>query len=217
MGSTRRQGLRRFLRREYVWSAVVLAIVVAAMFPVRRFAPALQEALDEHTGPGILLYLGLNIVDALFAPGATLPLIPVAVRVWGRLPAALLTIAGWTAGSLLAFLIARRWGGPIVEKLVPLERVKQMRGYLPENLFWSVVLFRAVLPMDVISYVIGLFTDMPTREYLFATLLGLVPSALLLTALGKMPNGYDVIMLGVGGLAAAGYFLVVRRRRHRAV
>jgi hypothetical protein len=36
-----------------------------------------------------------------------------------------------------------------------------MRRYIPKDPFWSIVLVRVVLPMDVISYVLGLFTDSP--------------------------------------------------------
>ncbi len=34
-----------------------------------------------------------------------------------------------------------------------------MERYIPEDLFWSIVLPRLVLPMDVMSYVLGLLTD----------------------------------------------------------
>src|SRR5438045_633263 len=103
-----------------------------------------------------------SVVDA---PGATLPLIPGAAHTWGRFWAALLTTAGWTTGSLIAFLIARRWGAPVVRRLTSMERVKRLKAYIPDNLFWSIVVLRTVLPMDVISYVLGLFTDMSWASY----------------------------------------------------
>src|SRR5213078_3231168 len=118
---------------------------------------------------GGFVYFALNVLDAVLAPGLTLPLIPVAARAWGHIPAALVTIAGWTTGSLVAFLIARRWGYPIVRKITSIERVKRLKRYIPENLFWSVVVLRAVMPMDVLSYVLGLFTDMSWPSYIAAT------------------------------------------------
>jgi uncharacterized membrane protein YdjX (TVP38/TMEM64 family) len=152
----------------------------------------------------------------VLAPGATLPLIPVAVRAWGRVPAGLVTTAGWTTGSLVAFLIARRWGYPLVRKLTSLDRVRAMRRYIPDNLFWSVVLVRLVFPMDVVSYVVGLFSDIGWGHYVAATALGLTPSAFLLAYLGKLPNAYEIIAVGVGMMAVIASVLIARRKRRAA-
>ena len=163
----------------------------------------------------MFLYILLNILDAVLAPGATLPLIPVAAHVWGPILAALATTAGWTAGSLIAFLIARRWGAPLVRKLTSLQRVQRMRRYIPEDLFWSIVLVRLVLPMDVISYVLGLFTDIGWSKYAAATAIGLTPSAFVLAYVGKLPNAYEIIAFGVGGMLLVASLLVARRKRTR--
>ncbi len=197
--------------------ALVAAVLVGALFTVRRFAEPIRGFIDEQAFRGLFLYIALNIVDAVVAPGLTLPLIPIAVRAWGRVPAALATTAGWTAGSLIAFLIARRWGYPVVRKITSIERVRAMRRYIPEDLFWSVVLVRLVLPMDVISYVLGLFTDIGWPEYAAATALGLTPSAFLLAYFGKLPNAYEIIAFGVGAMAVVAGILISRRRKRTAV
>lgn len=203
--------------REYASLALVAAVLVGALFTVRRFAEPIRGFIDEQAFRGLFLYIALNIVDAVVAPGLTLPLIPIAVRAWGRVPAALATTAGWTAGSLIAFLIARRWGYPVVRKITSIERVRAMRRYIPEDLFWSVVLVRLVLPMDVISYVLGLFTDIGWPEYAAATALGLTPSAFLLAYFGKLPNAYEIIAFGVGAMAVVAGILISRRRKRTAV
>jgi len=207
---------RRSGGRQYISLAAVAAILIAAVFIVRRFAGLIRTFIDGHAVGGLLLYITLNVVDAVLAPGATLPLIPVAVRVWGRIPAALATTAGWTAGSLVAFLIARHWGSPLVRRLTSFERLRAMRRYIPDDLFWSVVLVRLVLPMDVISYVLGLFTGMSWGHYVAATALGLTPSAFLLAYLGKLPNAYEVIAFGIGVMAAIAFVLAARRRTQRS-
>ena len=182
-------------RKEYLSLAGIAAVLIAAVWLVRAHAPHISNFIDQHPVQGVFLYVLLNIVDAVVAPGATLPLIPVAVHVWGHLPAALVTTAGWTAGSLVAFLIARRWGTPIVRRLTSIERLKRVKPYIPKNLFWSVVAVRMVLPMDVISYALGLFTDMSWPTYVAATALGLTPSAFVLAYLGKKTHAYELIAL----------------------
>jgi len=200
-------------RREYGSLALVAAVLIAAVLAVRNHAGPLRHFIEQHPFHGVFLYIGLNIVDAVVAPGATLPLIPVAARAWGRVPAALVTIAGWTAGSLVAFLIARRWGYPIVRKIISIERVKRLKRYIPQNLFWSVVVLRAVMPMDALSYVLGLFTDMSWSSYIAATALGVAPSAFILATLGKLPHGYEYITIGIGTAVLLGLMFAMRRKR----
>ena len=191
-------------RREWISIGIVATVLVAAVWLVHQHADDIKRFIDAHPVSGIVLYLVLNIIDAVAAPGATLPLIPVAAHSWGHFGAALLTTAGWTAGSLIAFLIARRWGAPVVRKLTSMQRVKRLKTYVPKDLFWSIVVLRMFMPMDVISYVLGLFTNMTWSSYAIATALGLTPSAFLLAYLGKTPHAYTLItiVLGCGVIAA---------------
>ena len=204
----------RSARREYLSLAAVAAVLVGAVWLARIHAESLKQFIDHKPLQGVVVYIILNILDAVIAPGATLPLIPIAARAWGRVPAALVTTAGWTAGSLVAFYIARRWGSPIVKKLTSMERVKRLQPYVPKNPFWSVVLLRLVVPMDVISYVLGLFTEMTWPSYGLATALGLTPSAFILAYIGRTPRAYDIIMFGIGG-AVVGWIVYSTRRGAR--
>jgi uncharacterized membrane protein YdjX (TVP38/TMEM64 family) len=199
-------------RREWISLGTVAAMLVAAVWFVHQYGAQIRSFIDQHPVSGVVLYLVLNIIDAIAAPGATLPLIPVAAHTWGHVGAALLTIAGWTAGSLIAFVIARRWGAPVVRKLTSIERVKQLRRYIPDNLFGSVVVLRMVLPMDVISYVLGLFTNMSWSSYVAATALGVTPSAFLLAYLGKTPHAYTILTIVIGCGALVAIYVSTRRR-----
>jgi len=203
-------------RREYLVLAIVAGVLIAAVLVVRAYADPIRGFIERDVFWGVFVYILLNIVDALFAPGATLPLIPVAARAWGRIGAALVTTAGWTAGSLIAFSIARRWGYPIVRTFTSMPRVRQMRRYIPEDLFWSIVLVRLVLPMDVISYVLGLFTEIGWTKYAAATALGLTPSAFLLAYLGRLPHGYEIIAFGIGIMAVIASVVISRRVKTRS-
>jgi uncharacterized membrane protein YdjX (TVP38/TMEM64 family) len=204
------------VKREHVTLAIVGAVLIAAILLVRTYAGSIKVFIDQHPFWGVFLYVLLNIADAVIAPGATLPLIPIAVHAWGRVVAALVTTVGWTAGSLIAFLIARRWGAPIVKKLTSMERLRRVKHYIPKDLFWSIALLRLVLPMDVMSYAVGLFTDLGWAKYAAATALGLTPSAFILAYLGKKPHAYEIIAAGVGIVIVGMYVVAVHRRTRRA-
>jgi uncharacterized membrane protein YdjX (TVP38/TMEM64 family) len=99
----------------------------------------------------------------------------------------------------------------MVKKLTSMERVKRLRPYVPKHPFWSVVLLRLIVPMDVISYMLGLFTEMTWPSYVLATALGLTPSAYILTYIGKTPRAYDIVMFGIGGAVLAWIAYSTRR------
>jgi uncharacterized membrane protein YdjX (TVP38/TMEM64 family) len=200
----------RSARREYASLAVVASILIVAVWLVRSHAESITHFIDQHRFQGVAVYLVLNIIDAVIAPGATLPLIPIVARAWGHVPAALVTTLGWTMGSLVAFYVARRWGSPIVRKLTSMERVNRLRRYVPKHPFWTVVVLRLVMPMDVISYVLGLFTNMSWASYGLATGLGLTPSAFVLAYIGRMPRAFDVITLGIGAAVVVWIILSTR-------
>jgi uncharacterized membrane protein YdjX (TVP38/TMEM64 family) len=202
-------------KREYFWFALVVGIIVAALWLAHNHDEALREFIERRPVPGVIVYILLNIIDAVIAPGATLPLIPIAAHAWGRVGAALITMVGWTAGSLIAFYIARRWGAPVVKKLTSWERVKRLKHYVPKNPFWSVVVLRLMMPMDVMSYVLGLFSQMHWTRYALATAMGLTPSAFILTWIGKTPRAYEIIMLGIGAVAV-GWIVYTTRRTRKA-
>ena len=122
-------------------------------------------------------------------------------------------MAGWTLGSLVAFFIARHWGVPIVKKLTSMDRLRQMKRYIPEDVFWTITLLRLVMPMDLLSYLLGLFTDISWGKYTAATAMGVTPAAFLLAYLGKLPHAYEIIALGIGGIVVIAYAMVARRRR----
>jgi uncharacterized membrane protein YdjX (TVP38/TMEM64 family) len=126
-------------RREYLSLAVIATVLVCAVWLARSHAESLKEFIDHHAIAGGVVYIVLNILDAVIAPGATLRLIPVAAHVWGRIAAALMTTVGWTAGSLIAFYIARRWGSPLVKKLTSMEYTTSRVGPL-ENVSASAII-----------------------------------------------------------------------------
>lgn len=214
-GSRGSSTARAVSRKEYVWLLGIGAILISAVLLVRAHSNTITTFIEQNPFQGICLFLALNILDAVLAPGATLPLIPVAAHAWGHLGAALVTTAGWTAGSLVAFSIARRWGSPLVKKLTSLERLRQLKQYIPKDVFWSIVFLRLVMPMDLLSYVLGLFTHISWRKYAAATALGVTPPAFLLAYLGKLPHAYDIIAFGIGGVVVVAYIMVARRRACR--
>ena len=54
---------------------------------------------------------------------------------------------------------------------------------------------RIIIPVDVLSYALGIFSKIKTRTYLFATIIGIIPVVFLLAYLGTVPFEYQIVAL----------------------
>lgn len=168
-------------KKEILAASLVVAAFVVVSFLSERYLLewAARYRIDGWEGQAI--YILLMSAAVIVAPFETLPLIPVATRLWGPGTAAFLTIIGWTLGSLTAFGLARALGHNLLaSSLSRFRRLENSRGVLTgKHLFWLVAFARFVLPLDVVSYAAGLFTSMSWFSYTAATLMGIVPFSFL--------------------------------------
>ncbi len=110
----------------------------------------------------MFLYVFIVIIAVVIAPVSAMPLLPIASNMWGGFIAATLNIIGWTIGALIAFAIARKYGILLVKKLISIGKIEHVQALVPEqNIFWSIVFLRMAIPVDILSYALGLFLGRP--------------------------------------------------------
>lgn len=174
----------------------VVIFFVASTFLAERYASELTELATNDSVLGMLIYTIVSGVAVVVAPVSTLPLIPLAVGMWGWFITGVLSIIGWTIGSQIAFYLARRYGKNLVQKFASLERFTDFeKRFSTKNLFWTVVVLRMTVPVDVLSYALGLFSNMTSRSYFLATVIGITPFAFIFSYLGSLPPGFQFIVL----------------------
>jgi len=145
---------------------------------------------------GMFSYVLITAVAIVLAPISTLPLIPLAVGIWGWVTTALLSIAGWVTGSQIAFYLARRYGKKLVQRFISLERFTTFeKRFSADNLFITVVLLRMTVPVDILSYALGLFSNLSSRAFFFSTLIGVTPFAFIFSYTGSLSLGLQIITL----------------------
>ncbi len=182
-----------------------------ASYVSHTYETALQTLVGQDTVWGMVAYVGVTIGAVVVAPFSTVPLIPIATALWGWKYAAFLSMVGWVIGAQIAFFLARRFGAPLVERLVSVEKIRTLEEKLPKkDFFWTVVMLRTTLPVDLLSYGLGLFSSMSSWAYFWATLIGITPFAFAFAYAGTLPIGMQIMMaLTVGVVVAVVY--VVRR------
>ena len=134
------------------------------------------------------------IIGTVVAPISLLPIIPLATYAYGWFPTGILLVLGQLIGAVIAFLISRRWGLPLVTKLISLKEIEKYERMLPEgNVFWAIVLLRIAIPVDALSYVFGLFSKIRISTFTLATAIGLIPQSFALAYLGGLQFRYQAI------------------------
>lgn len=155
----------------------------------------LFERLIVGNFVGMLVYVLLNIMAVVLAPITVLPLIVIAAEFWGWFFAGVITAFGWLVGSVIAFVLARKFGTQILNKLMSLEKIYELEEKVSVgNNFWSVVFLRMVVPVDILSYALGLFSKIKLLPYTLATAIGILPFAFLFAYLGKVPFVYQIVL-----------------------
>lgn len=182
---------------DFLKLALLVLFFVLAVLLAQSYQPEIIKYLDFGY-LGMLIYVLLGITSTVIAPVSTIALIPIATALWGGFVTALLNITAWTVGAIIAFLISRRYGKPLVEKYSNLEKIAQYEQILgTKYIFWNLVVLRMIIPVDILSYAIGLFTAVKLTTYASATLIGVTPFAFILSYLPTLPLAFQI---GAGAL-----------------
>ena len=177
-------------------SLLGILFIVALFIIVSYFVRQNSELVKTFIGDGIagiLIYILTVIVAIVVAPISMVPFIPIASTIWGWFYAAVFSIIGWSLGAFAVFFISRKFGVPLVRKFVSFEKINKIEGKIPaEDLFFSIILLRMIIPVDVLSYAISLFTKVDFKTYASATIIGITPFAFVFSYLGVVPFIYQV-------------------------
>ena len=190
--------------KELFATLLLLVLFLLASYFSQTYSAGLTGLLGDYGTVGMLVYVVGATLATVIAPLSFLPALPIAVTLWGSFIAALLSIIAWTLGAAVAFVIARRFGRPLVEHLVGKSRLEYFSGFLPTRyLFLAVVFLRMALPVDLLSYVLGLFNIMRFWPYVGATIIGITPFAFVFAYLADVP-----ILFQFGALIAGALIVV---------
>jgi len=155
------------------------------------FAKYFAELTESFGAYGFLFFVFFYIIAVLaFVPITPFSLTAGALFGWWGVPIA---YCAAVVGSMVAFLIARGIGHDLVLKLGekrPL--VRAIEQIAVKGGFRLILLIRlsGVLPLAVQNYSFGA-TGVSLRSYLYATMIGMIPGAIIKVWIGK--TGMDVI------------------------
>lgn len=178
-------------------AAIVITLFIFFSWFSHQFADDLSNSPVSKSALGPLGYFLLSIVSVVVAGLSASPLIPLANALWGSVYTVLLTSLGWTTGSMIAFWLARTYGERLVCRIVNKCDFDDYRENIrTRGLFWQLLVARIFLPVDIISYAVGLFTRMPWLPFLVSTLIGSTLFTVVALFVSDLPVIYQ-LMLGI--------------------
>lgn len=198
---------------------VVLAVALILARPAHAWLLALfadaESAIRQRESWGMVLFVSLAAVSAMFAFVSSAILVPVAIYVWGPVVCFLLLWLGWFLGGLAGYAIGRYLGRPVVERLARPGALARYEGWARSGKsLVPVLMIQIGVPSDLASYVFGLVR---CRFGLFVIALALaeIPYALGAVYLGASfleRRIVPLVVLGLGGILLSVWAL---RRIHR--
>ncbi len=162
-------------------AAMVLLIIAAVAFLVHGWMAGRFDSVEtmrEYIASfGPLGPLVLTLIQAL---KVIIPLMPgfvgcfAGTGMFGLVGGFLCNYIGLTGGSIVAFLLARKYGVALVKLMVPEEKYRLVSEWVNGHKSFTVALMLCfllpMLPDDVMCYLSGL-TGMPTKRFVIITVL----------------------------------------------
>lgn len=189
------------MRMPYTKREIAGIIIAVGLFVIaQRYALAHAAEMQAMIGAeerlvGMVIYGLIAIGAIVVAPISSLPLVPIAAAAWGSFATLVVTVITWTIGSIAAFLLARRYGKKILGRVVDLESMQRLESMMDErDVFVSALLLRMIIPVDILSYALGLFSTIRLVPYIVATLIGIIPFTIFFSYAIIIPMRYQVAL-----------------------
>ena len=233
-GPLRRPRLPRLTRRAALISvATALVILLVALYfrgglPTDQIA-ALWQAISSPErvreffegfglwGPALFFALQAAQVIVALIPAA--PIMVAGVATYGPWAGFALSLFGAVLGSVVAFYMGRRFGKPMVAKLVGEQIVDKYSGKMSPNGLWMLIALMLPIPAggDAVCSLAGL-SEMSPGRFLVLNTLGRAPyTALAVMAASGLATGSTSLLVGgavaLGLLGVVAFFYVRREKR----
>ena len=137
--------------------------------------------------------------QVLLSPIPAGPVFLAGALVFGVLPGLALSMAGSVVGSVLVFAAVRRWGEPLLLKIVDEKTYSRYTGKLGEGGWWFfIIMLLPLMPDDAVCALAGL-SAMSFRRYVAFMVVGRLPGAALTVLLASdMITGSVAAWVSIG-------------------
>jgi uncharacterized membrane protein YdjX (TVP38/TMEM64 family) len=193
-------------------AAIVIAVIATALIiwlagvPLIKFASEpekFRQWVNENGIASRFAYVGMVILQVVIAVLPGEPFEIAAGYAFGAVEGTVLCLAAATLGSIIVFMLVRRFGVPLVEIFFSkdkLERINFLKSSPKRDFIFFIVFMIPGTPKDLLSYFAGL-TDISLTHWLLICSVGRLPSLVTSTiggdALGTSDYSFAVMVFAV--------------------
>jgi uncharacterized membrane protein YdjX (TVP38/TMEM64 family) len=203
----------RWVEPAFALASIAVGALLVVAVPDLRHAVSLAlhgdlgGLHDQFRGlgaAGVALLLGLIMIHAVvFYP--TELVTATAGLVYGFLPGLALALGGWLASALLAYLLGRSIGRPLVRRLFGHRRTRRLESSVARGGIQLLLLVRLMplVPFSLTGYVAGA-ARVPLWRFGWTTAVGYLPLTALVAYLGSQSRSLSLgdprLWLGAGAI-----------------
>ncbi len=193
---------------------ILLLLFIGADLLTDTYTNELTTFIQSYGTEGEVLFIALAMVAVVIPVWSNIFLLPFGTMTWGPFLTALFCIAGWWFGSIVSFYIARTYKEWLLTKYVSLRKYEFIDSLIPkEHVSLSLIFLRMTMPVDILSYGLGLFSKRITwRQNATTTLIGITPFAFIFSYIGVFETSIQVAIFVVT-FSLFGLFVYIRKRK----
>lgn len=151
----------------------------------------LRAELPKYGALAPLAYAAFYALQIVVAPIPGAPLSYTAGFLFGPVAASFYSMLGIMVGSAFAFVLARRFGWPLIEKMAPKSWIDRWRNLSAVNSSFTWFLLMLAPTADVFYFIAGL-TTLSFRRYMLLVFVGRLPGIVLSAYLGANIETFGV-------------------------
>ena len=204
------------MREEHKKLAGIIVLILLVLFacavmwlvgrPIVRFVSEPEHFrawVDSHGVWAKLAFIGMTVFQVVLAVIPGEPFEMGAGYAFGTLEGTILSMIGTTIGSIIIFLLVRRFGVKLVEVFFPVEKIQSLRFLQNDrrrDILFCIIFAVPGTPKDLLSYFVGL-TNMRLSTWVIIASVARFPSIITSTiggdALGEEKYGFMIVVLAI--------------------
>ncbi len=173
---------------------VILLLFIGADVLTDTYTHEITTFIESYGMGGKFLFIAFAMLAVVIPLWSNIFLLPFGTMAWGPFLTALFCIIGWWSGSVISFYIARTYKEWLLKKYTSLQKYELIDSLIPQkHVVASLIFLRMTMPVDILSYGLGLFSKRITwGQNASTTLIGITPFAFIFSYIGVLKTSVQI-------------------------
>ena len=192
---------------------IILLLFIGADLLTDTYTREITTFIESYGVGGKFLFIAFAMLAVVIPLWSNIFLLPFGTMAWGPFLTALFCIIGWWSGSVISFYIARTYKEWLLTKYTSLQKYEFIDSLIPQkHVVLSLIFLRMTMPIDILSYGLGLFSKRITWwQNASTTLIGITPFAFIFSYIGVFKTSVQIIIFVIT-FSLFALFVYIRKR-----